>query len=390
MNIDTIRLKFPYSLPSNDHFREKVRGKQAWTNNVWRKREQKTGRYIPKYWIEEDYVNSTKTYFYFEASIPKLVHGENITTLHDCQFEEVVAAIVEFCKEVGVYIFPNLIRNATPTLVAIGKNINLTKCCYASTAVKILKPFDYKPHSSQRIIDFSDQKHGGKEVIFSTRDETFKAYDKGREIQNSAGTFKEFELADLLKSKRYVMDGKVASEILRIELTLKTKRKIQQKLKPYLDKQTLTFENIFNSTIWQKILKDEVNKTFNHSFQKIIFLALESQPYIDNFLEEHYSHIQTKDTVNGILTSLHNFGLAETRKRYLENYKSRQTWYNYLKRLKELEKHFDWTALSRLDNVKVHSYILEQFGISNRFQQQLELFSDTQLSKKIDMKLRNA
>lgn len=389
MDIDTIRLKFDYPKLNNYFFQEKIRGKQAWTNNTWRKQQKKIGIYMPKYWFEEDYVNPNKTYFYFEASIPKLIKGENITGLNEAQFVEVVTTISDFCKKVGVFIFPYLIRTAVPTLVAIGENINLTNFCHVSNALKVLKPFDYKPHFSQRLVDFSDQKNGGKEVIFSLTNETLKAYDKAREIKNSSETDKELEIANLLKDGQYSLNDQPASEILRVELTLKTKRKIQQKFKSYLKGKIPTLENIFKREIWHEILKDEVKKSFNHPLQKMVFLALESQPYIDNFLDENYKHIQTKDTVKGILSSLQTLGLAQTRKNYLEKYKSRQTWYNYLKRLKELEKHFDWTALSKLDNVKVHAHILGHFGISNKIQQQLDLFFDSPMSKKIDTGLSN-
>ena len=390
MDIDTIRLKFAYAKPNNVFFQEKIRGKQSWTNNAWRKQEKKKGLYVPKYWVEEDFINPDKTYFYFEASLPKLLKGENITALDDDRFDEVLTEIVDFCKKIGVYIFPDIIRKSVPTLVAIGENINLTSFCYVNDALKVLKPFDYKPHFSQRLVDFSDQKNGGKEVIFSITNETLKAYNKGREIRNNGESAMELEIADLLNSGQYLLNGESASEILRIELTLKTKRKIQQKFKPYLKEKTPTFENIFKQNLWYEILKNDINRTFNHPLQKLVFLALESQPYIDNFLDQNYSHIYTKDTVRGILLSLQSSGLAETRKIYLEKYKSRQTWYNYLKRLKELEKHFNWSALSKLENVKVHSRILGHFGISNKIQQSLGSIFDTQMSKNIDIEPRNA
>jgi len=388
--MDTIRLKFIYSKPNNIFFQEKIRGKQIWTNNAWRKEQQEAGIYMPKYWIEEDFINPAKTYFYFEASVPKLLSEENITAIRDDQLDKVAIAISNFCKKVGVYVFPEQIKNTTPTFLAIGKNINLTNFCYTSNALKVLKPFDYKPHSAQRLVDFSDCKHGGKEVIFSISTETLKAYDKSQEIKNRAETSKELEIANLMNNGQYRIDNQLASQILRIELTLKTKRKVQQKFKPYLKNITPTFQNIFKEELWKQILKDEVEKTFNHPLQKMIFLSLESQPFIDSFLDKNYSHIQTKDTIKGLLSDLQEFGLAETRNNYLKKYRSRQTWYNYLKRLKELEKHFDWTALSKSDNAKIHSYILACFGISNKIQQELSLVFDTKVSKNIDIKQRNA
>jgi hypothetical protein len=293
-----------------------------------------------------------------------------------------------FAKVSEYIFFLTKSKKAIPTLVAFGKNINITNFCTAPNAIRALKPFDYKAHNKHRVVDFSDHKHGGKETIFSQTNETTKVYDKTRELLNNAKTTQENKIAYLLKNNQYFIDGKPASEIIRFELTMKTPRKIASKLKSYLGKLPPTFENIFKIELWDEVIKNEVNQFFNHPLQKIIFLSLESQPFIDNFLDSHYHHIQTKDTIRGILTSLQEHGLADTRMMYLKRYKSRQTWYNYLTRLKTLQENFDWSELGKLDNVKIHNYILNQFGITTETQQQLDLF-DSKLSKNIDIKQRN-
>ncbi len=398
--VDTIRLKFRYIKPETSYFSQRIHqreiktnfisgGRFVWTNNAWRKEQQGLGLYVPKYWIEQHFKYPEITYFCFEASLPKLMGGENITALNNSQFDEVVKAISNFCKKVGVFIFPDQIRKTIPTLVAIGENLNLTGLCTVNHAIKSLKPFDYKTHSDHRTVDFTDHKYGGKEAIFSQSNETTKAYDKKKELLNRAETTREREIADLIQKDEYYLEGKLATEILRIELTLKTPRKVSSKFKPYLGVLEPSFENLFKEELWKQVLKDEVESVFNHPLQRIIFLSLESQPFIDSFLDKHYHHIQTKDTIRGILASLQGQGLAETRKDYLLRYKSRQTWYNYLGRLKRLQEHFDWSALAQLDNVKIHNYILGQFGIMTQTQQQLGLVFDTELSKKVDTKQRN-
>jgi len=360
--MDTIRLKFSYPKPDSVYFNHAIQQKElrldfiagsrfVWTNNVWRKEQQALGLYVPKYWFEQHFKYPEITYFCFEASLPKLLNRENITALKDCQLEEVAKAISDFCKKVGIFIFTEQIKDTIPTLIAIGENINITNFCSCNNAIGALKPFDYKTHSDHRTVEFSDHKHGGKEAIFNQINETTKAYDKSKEILNRAETAKEKEVAELIKAGSYQIDGKMATEILRIEVTIKTPRKIASKFKPYLGDLPPTFENLFNEELWAKVLKDEVNKVFNHPLQRIIFLSLESQPFIDSFLDKHYQHIQTKDTVRGILSNLQERGLADTRRTYLKRYKSRQTWYNYLRRLKQLQEHFDWSALAKLDSV---------------------------------------
>jgi len=385
-NMDTIRLKFPYDLPAGFYFKETItqkllnlpyaNGKRyVWTNNSWRKQRQVQKIYTPKYWIEQDFLDDQKTYFYFEASLPKLLNGENMTALQECQFNEVVEATAKFFKEIEVRIFTHQIENAIPTLLAIGRNINLSQLCPCNLAIKALKSFDYKPNFKYRIVDFSDQRHGGINA------ETMKVYDKTKELMNNARTKEEIALTEDLK--------KNPKEIIRIELTLKNYRKIKARLKPYLGNQAPTFKNIFKQEIWEGLLKEEMEAIFNNPLQKILFLSQESQPFIDSFLNEHYKHIQTKDTIKGILTSLQTHGFADTRQRYLKNYDSRQTWYNYLKRLRELQNNFDCTALKNLTNVKIHGHILEQSGIGTASQEELALIFQNRVSKNIDNELCN-
>lgn len=393
--IDTLRLKFKYERMDTFYFQEKIHQKElnlfyasgsryVWTNNTWRKDRQEQGIYTPKYWIEQDFLNPAKTYFCLESSLPKLLYGENHSIIHEHQFNDIVKALCDFTQEIGVYIFSYQITETIPTLLAIGKNIQLEKLCSCDLALKALKPFDYKAHSKHRVVDFSDYKYRGKELIFSTgqvSSETIKAYDKKREILNNAKTKEEKEMA-----KKFENSG---AEVLRIELTLKTPKKITSKFKPYLGRKNPTLEAIFKQDIWDDLLKQEVDAIFNHPLQKILFLSLESQPFIEKFLDEHYNHIQTKDTIKGILTSLQAYGLAETRSRYLQRYKSRQTWYNYLKRLSELQNNFDVKALNNLSNVRIHGYILSQFGINTSTQEELGLNFNNQVSKNIDIKRCN-
>lgn len=386
MDIDTIKLKFAYPRSDNKFFKDKLHQKNVWTNNTWRKELQARGVYAPKFWFETDYKNENKTYFCFEASIPKFINSSNLISIKDYQFNDVVNSIVDFCKPLGVYLFPNQIKDTIPNGVAIGTNINLTSICTVDNALKVLKPFDYKSHSKHRLIDFSDHKHGGKEIIFSFKTETFKAYNKSRELLNNAKTNKELEISSILKNGEYIMDGQLAIEVLRLELTLKNKTKVKSRFRKYLGELPATFENIFKEQIWESILKDEINNIFNHPLQKIIFISLEKQPVIDRFLNDNYKHIQTRAMMRDIIMKAHEKGLAEVRNELLNMYKSRQTWYNYLHRLNNLQKYFDWSTLSILDNVKIHSFIMDHFGITTRHQEELSLKFNPVVSKNIDNK----
>ncbi|MFA5753827.1 MAG: hypothetical protein WC905_00485 [Patescibacteria group bacterium] len=397
--MDTIKLKFKYPKPNNSFFSEQIHKKDlalehisgsryVWTNNNWRNEQTDKGLYIPKYWIEQDFKNPDETYFLIELSAPKFLNGENISALKETDLTPLVKKISKFCQGLGVFIFEKQILGAVPTVLAVGININITHLCFCESVVEALCKFDYKPYAIQRIIFLLDLKNAGREIIFSIPNtETFKIYSKNREIMNNAKTVKEKQIAELLKADKYKKDQVYINEILRVELTLKTCRKIKERLKPYLGETAPTLENIFKPQIWEALIKEEINQIYNHPLKNFIFLSLEQEPFIEAFLDKNYSHIETKDTIMGIIAGLQKKGIAQTRKDYFKKYKSRQTWYNYLGRLEKLEGYLDLKAIANLSSFQIHSFILKQFGIENS--QQIELEFNSSVSKKIDTKRRN-
>ena len=397
--MDTIKLKFKYSKPDNDFFKEQIHKKEldlkhiagsryVWTNNHWRNGELVKGRYIPKYWIEEDFKDPAKTYFLIEFSAPKFLKGENISALIRADLMPLVKKISEFCRSLGVNIFEYQILNTIPSVLAVGINKNITDFCFCEDVIEALQKFDYKPYAVQRIVFLLDLENAGREIIFSIADtETFKIYSKNREIMNNAKTTEEKQAAELLKAEKYKKDQVYINEILRAELTLKTGRKVKERLKPYLGETVPTLQNIFKPQIWEALIKEEIDKIYNHPLKNFVFLSLEQEPFIEAFLDQNYNHIETKDTIRGIIASLQKKGIAQTRKDYLRKYKSRQTWYGYLARLKKLESHLDLSAISNLSSFQIHSFILREFGIDNR--QQGEFNFNSNMSKKLDTKRRN-
>lgn len=385
--MDTIRLKFLYHLPSSDFFSEKVATKElrlakssgvryVWTNTKWRKERTEKGVYTPKYWVQQEFNDGNKTHFVIEFSVPKLIFGENLSEVRQEDFPLVVYAIAAFCKEIGVRIFTTQIEKARPTLVAIGKNISLANICSTSLALRTLAPFDYKPHADYRVVHFSDYKNGGRELYLNIKKtETTKFYDKKLDILNRAGTIQEKKLAEMIRRKDRPF------EVLRMERTFKTSRKIKEKFNSFLSGKEPTFKNIFNPSIWDALLAEEAKLVLGHPLKNFIFLSVEEQPFIDAFLSKHFPQIRTRHIVWGFIKELQENSLAVTRKKYLDGFKSRQTWYNYQSRLRQLSRQIDISTLKNLSSYKIHSYILKQLGIDAPHQGQL---FDTEVSKNID------
>lgn len=375
--MDTIRLRFPYkwdAIPQDirdDFFCETIPARKlekmvptksshpVKTNNKWRKQRQKEGIYTPKYWIEWDYADNSKTYFVLEVSLPKLVYGTNAKALKNQDFQLVVSAIQKFCASVGVSIFERLIMDARPMAVAFGKNIDITNIATSEEAITILTPFNDRFRSTQYVIR---PDAGGCELYYGTKSSTFKIYDKLREIKNNAITPEEKKIVEAAQSSN--KDTWIC-EVIRVELTLKDSSSIRKKLGPYVQGEP-TFRKIFQEALWNEVLKNEAEKIFNHPLSEFVFLSTLQAKTIETLLNKQVKNRATRLWLKDMIQKVQQEGGTKgIRKYYERTYKSRQTYYNHLKILENILKHLELGKLGNLTATHFHSFFLSQFAIDN-------------------------
>ena len=190
----------------------------------------------------------------------------------------------------------------------------------------------------------------------------------------NATTREERKLVDAWvghSKSKYGKEKVLAVEVLRFELTLKTKAPINQAMKKY-GVILPTFQNIFKKEIWDELVQKEVGDIFNQPLSNFIFLATLQKPIIDAFLDKNYKSIRAKDMARGILQSLQEKGLAKTKRYYMQNY-SRQTWYNHMERLNKLERTTDFSSIKNITSLEIHSHILKEFKINQNIQTKLAI-----------------
>jgi hypothetical protein len=383
--MDTVRLKTQFNMPPNSpYFSEQVKARDlglhtsiggsrfVYSNQTWRKERKLRGLYTPKYWIEQDYINPNITFLIIEFSAPKLLFGENLTALREEHFPAVVEKLQDFLKEISIYMTKIQIENLTPIVLAVGRNLNITDVCSCDIAMQALSPFNNRFRSESRLIQFEGNL--GREMYFNNKSTTFKIYEKIPEMIANATTKEERKLVDAwvaYSKSKYGKKKVFAIKILRLELTLKTKVAIKQVLKKYTTTPP-TFKSIFNEKMWAELVRKEVDEIYNQPINDFIFLATNQEPVISAFLDKNYKHIPSKDMARGILQSLQGKGLAKTKRYYMQNY-SRQTWYNYMKRLGKLAKITDFSSINNVTAVEIHRHILKEFQINASTQIKLNL-----------------
>lgn len=378
---DTYRLKFRRNLPENNpFFKDKIHSKEldlesnssrfVYTNNEWRKEQRQKKIYTPKYWIEQDFKCPEITYFVIEFSWPKLIGKSSTEGWTSDDFNKGVILLLELIRKLGIFMFNSELLNAIPIVLSVCKNIDITKLCSCNLALEALSPFNDRFRSEQRRICFWDTNYGGKEVHFINRNTSFKVYSKIPEVANNAITPDELKIAENYKQKPYQNPARHIPEILRFEYTMRNKQAIIQKFRGYM-KEPPTVANIFKPEIAFNILKEEVEKIYNHPLKNFIFLSQCNRPMVQEYLDKNCKSEQVKDNLCIALLKIQEGGIKKAKQYFFNTYKSKKTWYNYLSHLQKLGDGVDFSKLHNLTATTIHGHILDEFGINRHRQDKL-------------------
>ncbi len=203
-----------------------------------------------------------------EFSVPKLIYNNNLDELDDKQFSTVVNALLDRLARLGVHIERQDLESAEVRAVHYSKNIELTGG-YSSqyvigelSKVNLNKRFDL---TKTRFLN------DGQSLYFYTKAHSFVVYDK---------------VADLIKKSKRAIDKdqtfyqtslfaplKDTREILRLEIRLSEKRKMNNVFKKLGLPENPTFKDAFSvikskvvvNHYWDTMIEQNSLLLFSHS-----------------------------------------------------------------------------------------------------------------------------
>jgi len=178
-----------------------------------------------------------------EFSIPKLLYGNNFDELTNEDFPAVIQKLKAVLKEMGVYLFEKNLVNAPVSSVHYSKNIALTDYTTPYTYLEQLTKLNINKRLDTNRTDFRNEGHS-----FKYRANSFEIafYDKIKDLQQAKISEKRAEekdntlqlgLFDSLKQRK-------PFEVLRFEVRLNQRQKINQILKKIGKEVEPTFTNI--------------------------------------------------------------------------------------------------------------------------------------------------
>lgn len=184
-----------------------------------------------------------------EFSAPKLLYQNNLDELNDNDFERVVEALDDRLNRLGVSFLLDALRNAAVSVVHYSKNIELTD---GYTAQHVISELGRINVNKRFDLTRARYMNDGQSLYLYTATHSFVLYDK---------------VADLAKDKKRAIDKdqteyqtglskglKRQKEILRLEVRLSKKRKMNSLFKKLGLAPDPTFRDVFSTAKSKKVV----------------------------------------------------------------------------------------------------------------------------------------
>jgi hypothetical protein len=187
-----------------------------------------------------------------EFSIPKIIYNNNLDEVEENQFDEVVNTLKNRLREMGIVATEKAIKKAQVSSIHYSKNIVLEDGYTVNQVISELNKIDLR-----KIFDFAKARfiNDGQSLYLHTTSHEFTIYDK---------------LADMKKDKKRAIDKdqtmiqrtlfnqiekkKILSEVLRFEVRLGKKVKMDSLLEKLGYSKHMNFEQVFKKEISQKVV----------------------------------------------------------------------------------------------------------------------------------------
>jgi hypothetical protein len=178
--------------------------------------------YKPKMTI---YKRGAKYDLVIEFSAPKVLFNNNVDELEDKDFDEVLKKLKEKLFAMGVKIDLNIIKYGEVLSFHPSKNIPLGKGYTSTFAIRELAKIDISQKIDISKIKF---KNNGEELQFYTNSHSFVFYDKVADLENPKNRAVDKQQTKYQKSLFEYLKEKQRIELLRMEIRLSKKVKMNE------------------------------------------------------------------------------------------------------------------------------------------------------------------
>lgn len=361
--IDTIILNIPnYTILEPDKFTPSLRnieshrfGGRPYLTYIQNptKQEYLQGNYKPRLTITKRGANGTySTTLKAEFSAPKLLYGNNFDEISETDFPDIIEKLRVKIQEMGIGLFSHQLENANVAGIHYSKNFVFTDFTPASLILRELRKIDLTKRLDLNKTHFRNDGHA---LYYYAQSYSVVFYDKMRDLKapNARAIENDREIQLGLFDK---IEKKTPLEVVRMEVRLCDKRKIQSLLKTIGKTRDTTFKELFSEEIAKEILK----LYWQEILENLSFLEFSSSEPID-FAEAIIKNnpglnLKTALSHFGALTLINSAGARRLRQLINEEYSDR-TW----QRLKRNLKGINLLPIDKYKPIQAMSQSLSEF-----------------------------
>lgn len=214
------------------------------------------GIYKPKLTV---YRRPDGIYLKIEFSTPKLLFGNNLDELEEKDFPQVLDKLCAVLLTMGIRIFRELLEAAPVSALHPSKNIPLSGGYTSMFAIRELSKLDI---SKKFDIERVKYRNGGEALQIYCIRHSLVFYDKVNDLDKPAKRAIDKNQTGQQKTLFYILTNQ-RSEILRMELRISHKAKLNEVLESLGYRKNPTFKEVFNKELCQKLLLSYWHKFFD-------------------------------------------------------------------------------------------------------------------------------
>lgn len=184
-----------------------------------------------------------------EFSVPKLLHRNNLDEVSDIDFGLVVRTLRECLADYGIVVKESAIREAEIVSFHPSKNIILSD---GFTVGNVLTELSKVNLTQKMELTKQTFYNGGASLQFWSKSHSFVIYDKKKDYFKSKGGATDKDRLGYTTS--FLDEIYQLPEILKLEVRLSEKRKLNEVLEGLGYKKNPSFHEVFNGEMCQKIL----------------------------------------------------------------------------------------------------------------------------------------
>jgi len=189
-----------------------------------------------------------------EFSAPKLLYGNNVDELDESQFDEVVKTLRLRLKDMGLFIFSQDIASASVAAFHPSKNFLLTDNYTASYVISDLSKIGLPRRLDHSKVTFMND---GKSMQFYSAAHSLVFYDKIADLNKKKGRAVDKDQTSMQRSIFELLKPENShAEMLRMEVRLSKKQKMNAVLTKLGHNKDPTFADIFCKGLNRAILTD--------------------------------------------------------------------------------------------------------------------------------------